>query len=207
MNRREFLQCATLLVTGASASQLGFTLSAEQSTYLATAPDYISSNADYLTDDQRRILAAMTEVVIPRTDTPGAIDAGVPRFIELMAADWFNDEERAIFDAGMADIQTRIPAEYGKPFDQLDSAEQLAVMEALESSAADSSWYDFGNVQRAFISDAPFICQVKELTVWGFFTSEVGATQVLRYNAMPMRFDGDVPLDPDESTWATDGFL
>lgn len=207
MNRREFLQCATLLVTGASASQLGFALSREQSMYLATAPDYVNSTADYLDEEQRRVLAAMTEVIIPRTDTPGATDAGVSRFIELMAADWFNDEERAIFDAGMADMQSRIPADYGKPFDQLDAAQQLKIMEALESDASDSAWYDFGNVQRTFISDAPFICQVKELTVWGFFTSKIGATQVLRYKAMPMYFDGDVPLGPDDSTWAGEGFL
>ena len=75
-------------------------------------------------------------------------------------------------------------------------------MEALEEAASDSAWYEFANTQRDFISDAPFICQIKELTVWGFFTSEIGEKQVLRYNPMPMRFDGDIPLGPDESTWA-----
>ena len=144
----------------------------------------------------------MAEIIIPRTDTPGAIDAGVPRFIELMAADWLNDEERAIFQTGLKDMQERIPLEYGKPFTELDAKTQLGILEDLEAAASDSSWYDFGNLLRDFISDAPCICQVKELTIWGFFTSELGSTQVLRYDPMPMRFDGELPLASDESSWA-----
>jgi hypothetical protein len=203
MNRREFLQCAAILITGASASQLGFSLSEEQQRHLANAPNFNTTAVDYFTPGQRKIVAAMTEIIIPRTDTPGAIDAGVPRYIELMAANWMNDEERAIFNAGLKDIETRIPAEYGKPFDQLDAAQQLAIMEALEDAASDSPWFEFGNTMREFISDAPFICQLKELTVWGFFTSEEGGSQVLRYDPMPMFFNGDIPLASDESSWTS----
>jgi hypothetical protein len=201
MNRREFLQCATILITGVSASQLGFTLTDEQQTYLAAAPNFNTEGVDYFSGEQRKVVAAMAEVIIPRTDTPGAIDAGVPRYIELMAAGWLNEQERAIFTAGLADIQSRIPREYGATFDRLTARQQLAIMEALEQDASESEWYTFGNTQREFISDAPFICQLKELTIWGFFTSEVGGKQVLRYNPMPMRFDGDIPLAADESSW------
>lgn len=202
MNRREFLQCAAILVSGASASQLGFSLTEEQRVHLASAPAFNTRQVDYLSDAQRKIVAAMCEVIMPRTDTPGAVDAGVPNFIELMVANWFNEEERSIFTAGIADIESRIPQIYGKPFDQLSDDKQLEVMEILEDAAGDSPWYEFANVQRQFISDAPFICQVKELTIWGFFTSEMGSKQVLRHNPMPMNFDGHLPLDPDESSWA-----
>ena len=207
MKRREFLQCAALLVTGLNASQVAFSLTREQQRYLATAPNYNLETVDYLSDAQRQIIAAMADIVIPRTDTPGAIDAGVPRFIELMAAQWLNEEERTIFDAGIEDMETRIPAQYGKPFYALDADVQLSIMEDMEKVASDSSWYDFGNLMRDFVSDAPFICQIKELTVYGFFTSEAGARQVLRYDPMPMFFDGDVPLSPDDSTWSTNGVL
>jgi gluconate 2-dehydrogenase gamma chain len=203
MNRRELLQCAAILISGASASQLGFTLSAEQTVYLANAPDYNSTAVDYFSPAQRKIVAAMSEVIIPRTDTPGAIDAGVPKYIELMAANWLNDGERTIFNAGLQDIETRIPKEYGSPFDQLSAAQQLQILEALENDASDSQWYEFGNTLREFISDAPFICQLKELTIWGFFTSQEGASQVLRYDPMPMYFDGDIPLASDESSWSS----
>lgn len=199
------MQCAAILVGGVGASQLGFSLNEEQKAFLAAAPNYNKGLTNFLNDGQRKIIAAMAEVIIPRTDTPGAIDAGVPNFIELMAADWFNDQEREIFMAGLSDIETRIPEEYGKPLDQLSAEKQLAIMEDMESAASDSSWYEFANTQREFISDAPFICQLKELTIWGFFSSEVGSTQVLRYNAMPMYFDGEIPLSPDESSWAAAG--
>tara|TARA_B110000503_G_scaffold32105_2_gene52168 strand:+ start:64379 stop:64996 length:618 start_codon:yes stop_codon:yes gene_type:complete len=203
MNRREFLQCAAILISGASASQLGFSLSAEQVTYLASAPNYNSTAVDYFSPTQRKIVAAMAEVVIPRTDTPGAVDAGVPKYIELMVANWLNEQEKAIFNTGLQDIETRIPQEYGVSFEQLSAAQQLEIMETLEDDASDSQWYEFANVFREFISDAPFICQLKELTIWGFFTSQEGASQVLRYDPMPMYFDGDAPLASDESSWST----
>lgn len=203
MNRREFLQCAAILAWGASASQLGFSLSEEQVQHLANAPNFNTTDVDYFTSAQRAIVAAMAEVVIPRTETPGAIDAGVPKFLELMVALWLKDDERAIFNAGLKDIETRIPAQYGKPFDQLGAAEQLDIMQKLEDEASDHPWYAFGNTQREYISDAPFICQFKELAVWGFFTSEAGGSQVLRWNPMPMYFDGDTPLGPDESSWSS----
>lgn len=202
MNRRQFLECAAILVSGAAVNQLGFALSEEQLTYLGSEPAYNSHPVNYFSESQRKILAAIAETIIPTTDTPGAIEAGVPNFIELMVRDWLNDEERTIFNAGLKDIETRIPKELGKSYDQLTGDQQLAILEALETAASDSAWYVRGNVRRAFISDAPFICQVKELTVWGFFTSEEGVKQTLRYNPMPMKFDGHYPRSPGDSTWA-----
>ena len=203
MNRREFLQCAAILVSGSSAAQLGFSLTEEQEVYLATAPDFTATPVNYFTPPQREIIAAMVETIIPRTDTPGAIDAGVPIFVELMVAHWLNEEETAIFNAGLTDMEVRMPADFGQAFQALAPEQQLEVMEALEDEASGSPWYDFGNVQRDFVSDAPFICQLKELTVWGFFTSREGGSQVLRYDPMPMYFDGDIPLRQDDSSWLT----
>jgi glucoside 3-dehydrogenase (cytochrome c) hitch-hiker subunit len=203
MNRREFLQCAAILASGTGMSQAGFSMTAEQHQFMLAAPNFIEKEVNYFTASQRTLVAAMAETIIPRTDTPGAIDAGVPRFIELMVARWLNDEEKTIFEAGLHSMETDIPKKYGKPFDELDSAQKLAILEELEASASDSSWYELGNVLRGFESDAPFICQMKELTVWGFFTSELGSKEVLRYNPMPMRFDGNFPLSTEESTWWT----
>jgi hypothetical protein len=197
MNRREFLQCASVLVSGAGFSHLALT--EEQKIYLAAAPDYNAGKVNYLSPARRLIVAAMAETIIPKTDTPGAIDAGVPVYLERMMADWLNDKEKAVFDAGLADLETRIPAEYGKPFHALEPEQQQQILVAMEEAAADSAWYAGGRAPGVFLSDAPFICQFKELAVFGFFTSEVGSTQVLRYDPMPMYFDGDVPLGPNES--------
>ncbi|WP_116364105.1 gluconate 2-dehydrogenase subunit 3 family protein [Parahaliea mediterranea] len=201
MNRREFMQCAALLVSGVAATRISMALSDEQKHYLARA-NYNRTPANYFNEAQRRTVAAVAETIMPATDTPGAIDAGVPGFIENMVQDWLNNAERAIFDQGLAELMASTQRSYGKSFEMLEPAQQSDCLEALESAASDSAWYDFGNTQRVFVSDAPFICQMKELTIWGFFTSEAGATQVLRYEAMPMTFDGNRELGPDDSSWA-----
>ena len=91
----------------------------------------------------------------------------------------------------------------GGDFAALDADTQLSHLEALEEEASDAAWFGLGNVMRIWDSEAPFICQFKELVVLGFFLSEVGGTQVLR--EMPMgSFDGDIPLGPDDTSWAAE---
>ncbi len=205
MNRREFMQCAALLVSGAAASQVGFTVTQKQQHFM-TAANYNVTSVNYFTDAQRRVVSSVAEIIIPATDTPGAIDAGVPKFIELMVADWFDDDERAIFNRGLVALTARSKQLHGKLFYELLPEQQEVILEEMEAAAGDSSWYEFGNTQREFVSDAPFICQIKELTIWGFFTSELGGTQVLRYEAMPMKFDGNQKLERDGSSWASSSF-
>jgi hypothetical protein len=174
-------------------------MNSEQQGFLAAQANYIDRQPlTFFTPSQRAVVTAIAEQVIPKTDSPGASDAGVPRFIELMVADWFNDDERKLFMDGLADLQRR--ADGG--FANLSPAAQLTLLEQMEEETADASWYDMGNVLRVWDDSAPFICQFKELTIFGFFTSEAGGTQVLRHNPMPMKFDGDYPLSPDESTWS-----
>ena len=95
---------------------------------------------------------------------------------------------------------TTVQEQYQQPFDELPESTRVDILDDLEREASDSSWYAFGEIP-VYVSDAPFICQLKELTIWGFFTSEVGGTQVLRYEAMPMKFDGHRKLDDDDSSW------
>ena len=200
MNRREFLQCAAVLAAGASSAPASWALSNEQSRFLAGQPNYIERQPlTYFNDEQRAAISAAAEQVIPITDTPGAADAGVGRFIELMVSDWFNDAERELFDAGLADLQARAAGDFAS----LPRTEQLQLLEQLESEAGDAQWYALGNVTRVWDSEAPFICQFKELTVLGYMLSEVGATQFLRVNPMGS-FSGDIPLAEDDSAYAAD---
>jgi len=201
MNRREFMQCAAVLISGASISSLGFTMNHDQHAFLASAPNYIKNPVNFFSALQRSAVSAISEAIIPATDTPGAIEAGVPAFIELMVAEWFNPQERANFMAGLDALMQQSQEQYQKSFNDITQSEQVTLLEKLEDDASDSIWYQRGNVMRDIVSDAPFICQIKELTTWGFFTSEVGGKQVLRSNPMPMRFDGDIPLKAEESTW------
>jgi glucoside 3-dehydrogenase (cytochrome c) hitch-hiker subunit len=197
MNRREFLQVAALLAAGASQLPRGWAMTAEQQGFLAAQPNYIDRQpVDFFSPTQRAAVAAMAEQVIPATGTPGAIDAGVPRFIELMVADWFDDGERQTFMDGLEALL----ASAGGDFASLPATDQLALLEKAEDEAGDAPWFDLGNTLHLWDASAPFICQFKELTVLGFFLSEVGATEVLRDNPMGS-FRGDLPLAADDAAY------
>jgi len=198
MNRRDFLQAAAVLAAGASVLPAGWTMSHEQQAFLASRPDYIDRHhPDFFTPQQRATVAAVAQQIIPATDTPGATEAGVPRFIELMVVDWFNEGERKLFMDGLADLQQRAQGDYAG----IPAVEQLALLEELELQAGDAAWFGIGSTMRIWDDQAPFICQFKELTVLGFFLSKVGATQLLRENPMGS-FSGDIPLSEDEPAYA-----
>src|SRR5881397_2385483 len=65
---------------------------------------------------QNETVATIAELIIPKTDTPGARDAGVPAFIDVMLADWGDDEQRQVFTAGLANVDERSRASFGKDF-------------------------------------------------------------------------------------------
>lgn len=200
MNRREFLQCAAMLAAGTTAIPASWAMNNTQQVFLAAQANYIDRKPlRFFSPSQRALVTTIAEHVIPKTDTPGAIDAGVPRFIELMASDWFNAAELQVFMDGLTDLQSR--ANGG--FTQLSPSSQLTVLEQLEEESADASWYEMGNVLRVWDDSAPFICQFKELTALGFFLSEVGAKQVLRINPMG-EFNGDIPLAVDDPAYAAE---
>ncbi|MEP0203915.1 MAG: gluconate 2-dehydrogenase subunit 3 family protein [Halioglobus sp.] len=203
MNRREFLQCAALISAGATVVPKGWTLSQDQSRYLAASPPYIEQAApSFFSVSQRADVRAMADLIIPRTDTPGALDAGADRFIELMVSDWFNEAEQQHFMAGLAEIRDRS----GGDFTARTSAQQLALLEALESESADANWYAPFSTMRVWDDSAPFICQLKELAVLGFTLSEVGATQFLRPNPMGS-LNGSLPLGPDDPAYDKESML
>lgn len=199
MKRREFLQAAAVLTAGASVLPPGWSMNEQQRTFLAAQPDYIDSRRPaFFTAEQGAIVTIVAEHIIPRTDTPGATDAGVPRFIELMVSDWFTQDERAVFMRGLADLERRAAGN----FPGLPATAQLDLLQQLEDQASDAAWFATGNTMRIWDEQAPFICQFKELTVLGFFLSETGATQVLRENPMGS-FQGDIPLAEHEPAYAT----
>ena len=197
MNRREFIQCAAMLAAGTAVAPAGWTLSEEQSRFLAARAPYIDRPSPGLFNPaQMAAVTAAADVTIPRTDTPGAIDAGVPRFIELMAADWFSDDERQRFMAGVDDLNARASGDFAGR----TAGEQVAILETLEEAASDAEWYGFGATLRIWDSEAPFICQFKELTALGFLLSKTGSREFLRPNPMG-KFDGDYPLGPDDPAY------
>ncbi len=200
MNRREFLQCAAVLTAGSAVLPSSWVMSDEQKTCIAAQANYIDrSKTNFFTPEQRATVAAIAEQIIPATDTPGATEAGTGKFIELMVSDWFSEEERTLFMDGLTQLETQAAGSFAS----LDSDTQLSLLEQLEEQAGDTTWYNMGNVTRMWDDSAPFICQIKELTVLGFMLSEVGSTAFLRENPMGA-FDGGMPLGSDDPSYAAE---
>ena len=192
MNRRQFMQLSALVLAGGAVS--GPSLAVDQQQLFVLGRSFIEQPVDLFSSAQRKLLQAAVETIIPRTDTPGALDASVDRFIELCVAQFMTEPERTVFIAGLDELVNAV--------DQQKS-DLITLLTELEEQHSDAAWYQLGNrVGNGFDSSAPFICQLKELTVVGFFMSEVGATQVLRHNPMPGQFDGDTMLASDQPSWA-----
>ena len=124
---------------------------------------------------QMEIVGEIAEIIIPKTDTSGANDAGVPAFIDAALADVYPKGDQERFVQGLA--------EFGKPFLEKDPAQRAAfVMESLEKALAGER------------EPKPFILMARELTLLGFFSSKVGITENMEYVAVPTAYHGCVPL-------------
>ncbi|MDR6787577.1 hypothetical protein J2Y58_000918 [Sphingomonas sp. BE138] len=135
--------------------------------------------APVFTPAQRALVAALSERVIPTTDTPGAIAAGVPAYIEHMLGDWAIDDDRATILGGLAAIDARSTADYRVPAaratpEQQDALLTLAMNDKLPGAAG-------------------FFPAFKQLVLTGYYTSEVGITQERHYLPVPGDYDGAYP--------------
>jgi hypothetical protein len=172
MNRRTLLKTATLV--------LGASVSGTASRALLADVDLSGLPAHPILDEvQRRQVAVIAELIIPETDTPGAIAAGVPDFIHRIVAEWYTHEERSIFLAGLADLDRDSRERFAAAFLALAAPQQIALLEELDAAR-------WGGID----GDSPFFAKIKELTVLGYYTSEVGSRHELVYRPVPGAYHG-----------------
>ncbi len=164
-----------------------------------TAKPTIDWKPVFLSEDQGILVSQIAEIIIPKTDTPGAKDVGVPGFIDLMLKDVYAKEDQDSFLAGLKAFDDDAKKEYGEPFIELDADEQEAFVKKVHDAAVKAEKETKPAPKR------PFILVTKELTMLGFFTSEPGAEQVLQYQAVPGSYKGCLPLSEagNGKTWAT----
>jgi hypothetical protein len=143
-----------------------------------------------LTSDQARALEAAADTIIPATDTPGAVEAGVPQFVDRQIADWCAPADAAALKAGLSDLDARAKAKGASVgFAALPPAQRTMLLGEVEADARRGQ--------------APYWWQLKVLTTTGYFTSQAGATKAARYEAVPGAYRGCVPLKEIGRVWAT----
>jgi gluconate 2-dehydrogenase gamma chain len=196
LTRREALKRVAWLMGGTVSASA---ILAIQKGYSATTP--AGRKPSILTPPHMSIVSAVSEILIPRTDTPGAIDVGVPGFIDLMLEDVYTQKDREHYLAGLADFDAAAHTEQGKEFLALEPTHQVALVRRFHDAAVIE---DQRAARLREDLQRPFILLTKELTLLGFFTSEAGATQVLQYVAVPGSYHACVPVEQagNGKTWA-----
>ncbi len=163
-----------------------------------TAKPTIDWKPSFLSEDQGILITQLAEIIIPKTDTPGAKDVGVPAFIDVMLKDVYPQKDKDRFLEGLKTFDDAAEKKYGDPFIELGPEKQIEHVKEIHGAAL-KEYKGNGNG----LSEKPFILMVKELTLLGFFTSEPGATQVLQYDPVPGAYKGCVSLKEIGKTWAT----
>jgi hypothetical protein len=130
-----------------------------------------------LNRQQRKLVTTIADTIIPATDTPGATDVGVVDFVDLMVAEWLSPDERARFLQGLGNFEPAVVKALGRPFGRLTGKERLAWLQSLQASAWAAPLGAGGH--------APFIVWIKRLTVFGYYTSQAGASTELTLNLVP----------------------
>jgi hypothetical protein len=143
-----------------------------------------------------RLLDEIAETILPETSTPGAKAAGVGPFIALMVTDTYYENDQQIVLEGLNSLQAQCLRSYGAHFQLVTAAQRLTLLENLD---AEQHVYMQTSEEGA---PAHYFRMLKELTLLGYFTSEIGYTQALRYAETPGRFDPCAPYTPGEKSWA-----
>ena len=190
MKRRDAIKNAGLFLGGAAFSTITLSSLAGCQTNAGDAVGTISGwKPDYLSADQGAIVRRIADILIPTTDTPGALDAGVPEYINMVARDIMKPEDQESFKEGFLQFGKACQSANGKSFVDCTSEEQLSFLQKLEKEGASA--------------DGPsFIEVMKNMTYRGFFTSEVGMTDVLNFDPVPGNYDGCISLEEAGGAWA-----
>jgi gluconate 2-dehydrogenase gamma chain len=205
MNRRELIQRVAMLMGGAiSAPAVLGVLNG-----CSPKPSGASWTPQFLSKEEGAVVDDVAELILPRTDTPGARDVGVPAFIDVILKDAYPAEDQSRFVSGLKDFDAEAQRAHGKPFLELPQAQRLAFLQKVHDEAAAAEKKLADNEVPASERKRPFVLMMKELTMLGFFVSKPGATQVLQYVAVPGGYQACIPIAQAGTgkQWATETSL
>ena len=185
MNRRAYIKQIAVL-TGAAVVGADIFLS-------GCSPNGPSG---YFTQTQIALLNEIGETILPVTDTPGAKAAEVGKFMEVMVRDCYTTEQQVTFKEGLKALDAKCREQYGDSFKNVSQQQRHDLLVMLEKEAKAY------NEKKEKDKPVHYYTMMKQLTLWGFFTSETGMTKTLRHLPVPGRYDGAFPYTKGEKAWA-----
>ena len=223
MDRREAVRNMAFLMGGAlSATTIGVFLDSCNSPSTKT-------NGKLFDDNQLKLITEVADIIIPTTSSPGAKAAGVGPFIALMVKDCYPDDAQKAFVKGLDALEEQSKDQFKKSFLEISPAERTELLtklreETIAATKAEQDKQTEADAQKTdpdkaksqtenagFASILPkdkpkteprFFSIIRDLTLLGYFTSEIGATKAMAYVDIPGRYDGCVDLKPGQKVWA-----
>ncbi len=187
MNRRELLKMISAL-TGTAMVGGSALLSGCATSDSVSAPQTLVLGASDL-----GLLDEIAETILPRTQVPGAKDAETGRQMMVMVNNCYSKEEQETFHRGLSQLQQRSSDRFGADFMAITAQQRHELLVQLDSEAKEHAQSGAG---------AHYFTMFKQLTLFCYFTSEVAATQAMRFIAVPGRYDGCAPYEKGEPAWA-----
>jgi hypothetical protein len=190
MNRRDALGRVAILLGGSVVGANAFLTGCRQTEQKAAAGLPFSA-------DRMAFLDEVAETIIPTTDTPGAKAAKVGAFMNTMVSDCYEERDQKTFLAGMDAIDAACQKAHGHGFMKATAEQRNTLLSVIDKEASEYA------KKKKPEEPAHYFTLMKQLTLLGYFTSEVGATQALRYVAIPGKYEGCIPYKKGDKAWAT----
>ncbi|MBW7841009.1 MAG: gluconate 2-dehydrogenase subunit 3 family protein [Chitinophagaceae bacterium] len=186
MDRREAIRSISLLLGGTVVG----------GTYFLTGCRANETTTLTFTKDDVAFLDEVADTILPDTETPGAKAAKVGEFMTVMVNDCYEKEDQEIFHKGIKQLNDVSTKKYGKGFMKLTPAQRTEMLVAL-----DQEQKDFQKNKKPE-ERSHYFRMMKELTLLGYFTSEIGCTQARRYVERPGSYNGCLPYKKGDKAWA-----
>ncbi len=206
MNRRDAIGRVALLMGGAVIGADFFISGCKPA-----APQV----SDLFDTDHVAFLNEVADTILPTTSSPGAKAANVGQFMAVMVRDCYTPDDQKTFLEGISKLDDAAKKQFGNKFLDLNEKQRTDLLVSLDKEQkefsakrgkqiADDAMKHKGDANyKAPELPNHYFRMMKELTLLGYFTSEVGATKALRYVAIPGRYDGCVPYKKGDRAWAT----
>lgn len=176
MNRRQLLKNSVFTAIGLGLSP-GIIMSLE-----SCAKERPSTDQPlYFNEEEFDTLWLMADIILPKTETPGAIEAGVPLFMDKLYGEFLEDKEKNKFQTGLKSFMETCQKDQGKRFLDLEKPLQISYLEKLDNAVAEEEFFKSS----------------KQIILWAYFTSEPGMRS-MNYLPVPGRYNGCISIDKEE---------
>jgi hypothetical protein len=127
------------------------------------------------------------ETILPRTNTPGAKDAEVGKLMSVMVTDCYEEADQKVFREGIAKLDEACNKLHGHPFMKASAEHRKELLTALDAEAKEY------NKNKEKGTPNHYFTMMKQLTLFGYFTSKPALTEAFEYKAVPGKYDGAYP--------------